>query len=126
MLTAFEIYSKKFQSNQVLRKLVKLASSQNVNISDISTFQGIQEFTSWVLFSLFFEELPPLLFKITVGDFAHALWSPKGNRMPGGLLFFFLIVGTTLCYNKVKNSLGDNNGAKYVILANSEGEPIPR
>ena len=31
ILQAFEIYSKKNLSNQVLRKLVKLASSQNVN-----------------------------------------------------------------------------------------------
>ena len=74
----------------------------------------------------FHTKLLPLFFEVSVGDFANSIMEPKGNRMPEGLLFFFLIEGTTLCYNKVKNSLGDNNGAKYVILANSEGEPVPR
>ena len=37
-------------SNQVLRKHVKLASSQNVNICIISTFQSAQEFYPWCLF----------------------------------------------------------------------------
>ena len=37
-------------SNQVLRKHVKLASSQNVNICIISTFQGAQEFYPGCLF----------------------------------------------------------------------------
>jgi hypothetical protein len=37
-------------SNQVLRKHVKLASSQNVNICIISTFQSAQEFYPGCLF----------------------------------------------------------------------------
>ena len=37
-------------SNQVLRKHVKLASSQNVNICIISTFQSAQEFYPGFLF----------------------------------------------------------------------------
>ena len=88
-------------------------------------FKALKSIPHGCFFRVFFEKLPPF-FSSCGRRFRSRIMEPKGNRMPEGLLFFFLIEGTTLCYNKVKNSLGDNNGAKYVILANSEGEPVPR
>ncbi|SQF68339.1 Uncharacterised protein [Streptococcus dysgalactiae subsp. equisimilis] len=50
MLKDFEIYSNKNLSNQVLRKLVKLASSQNVNYQRYINVSGHSRFLSWVSF----------------------------------------------------------------------------
>jgi len=50
ILKLFEIYSNKNCSNQVLRKLVKLASSQNVKNSYITAFSNTSWFTPWGVF----------------------------------------------------------------------------
>ena len=49
-ITLFLVQLKSILSNQVLRKLVKLASSLNVKNSFISIFQSTQGLALWVLF----------------------------------------------------------------------------
>ena len=57
ILKLFEIYSNKNCSNQVLRKLVRLASSQNVKNSFTATITNTQCLPHWVFFRALFEKL---------------------------------------------------------------------
>ena len=57
ILKAFEFYQNIFFSNQVLRKLVKLASSQNVKNRFTATITDTQCLPHWVFFRALFEKL---------------------------------------------------------------------
>ena len=70
-------------SNQVLRKPVKLASSQNVKNQLQYSIYNTSWFTPWGVFLLIFSKIhttfhtkfTPLLFKIAVGNFANSHWN---------------------------------------------------
>ena len=100
ILQAFEIYSKKNLSNQVLRKLVKLHNSQNVNYPRYINVSRHSRVLSWVSFFVQKSKVSlkiSLKFPSTFFDNSKCCFSSSLFKCVFGIDIEILVMDWSLC-----------------------------